>query len=121
MLDKKEAKRQYKETYQPMGVYCITNSANGKIYIGSSQHVQNIFNRISFQLKRGSYTNEELQKDYSLQGEVCFSFEVLDYLKPDKDKEKDYNYTDDLKVLEDLWLEKLKPYGRTGYNLRKKN
>jgi hypothetical protein len=32
----------------------------------------------------------------------------------------DYDYKSDLEVLEDLWLEKLEPYGDKGYNERKK-
>ena len=117
MIDKDEARRKYKNTVQPMGVYCVTNSVNGKMFIGSSLNVESIFNRISFQLKNSSYTNEELQKDYKLQGDVDFSFKVLDFLKPVDDPA--YNYADDLRVLEELWLEKLQPYGETGYNLKK--
>ena len=117
MLDKNEARRKYKNTLQPMGVYSLTNSVNGKILIGSSLNVDNIFNRISFQLKLGSYTNEELQKDYNLQGADKISFKVIDYLKPVD--ELNYNYSEDLQALEELWLEKLEPYGAAGYNSRK--
>ena len=116
MLDKNEARRKYKNTLQPMGVYSLTNSINGKVFIGSSLNVDNIFNRISFQLKLGSYTNEELQKDYNLQGADKFSFKVIDYLK--SIDEQGYNYSDDLRVLEELWLEKLEPYGDAGYNIK---
>ena len=117
MLDKNEARREYKNTIQPMGVYSVANKKSGKVFIGSSMNVNNIFNRISFQLKLGSYTNEELQKDYNLSGESNFSFKVLDYLKPVD--ELGYNYTADLQVLEELWLEKLQPYGSAGYNIKK--
>ena len=118
MLDKNEARREYKNTLQPMGVYCLTNSKNGKMFIGSSMNVNNIFNRISFQLKLGSYTNEDVQKDYNLLGEAAFSFKVLDYLKPVD--ELGYDYKADLQVLEELWLEKLQPYGKSGYNTKNK-
>lgn len=117
MLDKDEERRKYKSTLQPMGVYSVSNSVNGKVLVGSSLNTGSIFNRISFQLKNGSYPNEELQKDYKLQRDADFSFKVLDFLKPVDDPL--YNYTEDLRVLEELWLEKLQPYGATGYNTRK--
>ena len=117
MLNKNEARREYKNTIQPMGVYSVTNKKNGKVFIGSSMNVNNIFNRISFQLKLGSYTNEELQKDYNLMGEAAFSFKVMDYLKPAD--EIGYDYKTDLQVLEELWLKKLQPYGAAGYNTKK--
>jgi len=41
----------------------------------------------------------------------------VDYLEP-KDG-PDYNYTNDLAVLEDMWLEKLQPYDEKGYNKKK--
>ena len=117
MIDKKEAIRQYKNNLPAMGVYCVTNLASKKILIGSSKNVNGILNRITFQLNRGSYVNEELQKDFTLQGETNFSFKIIDYLKPVE--EKDYDYTKDLQVLEDMWIEKLQLYGDVGYNIKK--
>ena len=32
-----------------------------------------------------------------------------------------YDYKEDLKTLEELWLEKLQPYDEKGYNQRKKD
>ena len=39
MIDKKELKKQYKQTLQPMGVYQIKNLVNGKIFIGSVKNL----------------------------------------------------------------------------------
>ena len=100
-----------------MGIYRITNLVNGKIYIGGSRSLQAIFNRVKFQLKNGLHVNKELQKDYLQWGEEKFSFEVADYLEPRA--EPDYDYTEDLRALEEMWLEKLEPYGEKGYNQRK--
>ena len=71
-------------------------------------------NRIKFQLKNGSYPNKEIQGDYNKLGETAFSFEILDYLDPREDLHHDYS--EELKILEDMWLEKLQPYGDKGYN-----
>jgi group I intron endonuclease len=118
-MDRKEIKRKYKQTSPPMGVYQIRNQVNGKIYIGSSKNLTGIFNRYKFQLKNGSHMNSELQKEFSQFGEESFCFEVLDNLKIQDDPL--YNYDDDLKTLEELWLEKLQPYDEKGYNQKRKS
>ena len=42
---------------------------------------------------------------------------MIDYLKPKEDIQMDY--TDDLKMLEEMWIEKLQPFDERGYNQRK--
>lgn len=117
MIDKKEAKKQYKQTLQPMGIYQIRNIVNGKIFIGSSKNLDGGLNRNRFQLEQGLHMNKQLQNDYNQFGEGKFSFEVLDYLEPKEDT--NYDYTEELKVLEEMWLERLQPYNEKGYNKRK--
>lgn len=114
MIDKKELKRQYKETLPPMGIYQIKNLVNGKILIGYSKNLTGKFNSYKFQLNLGSHMNSGLQEDYKKYGEDKFSFEVIDYLEPKEGIS--YDYTKDLEALEELWLEKLQPYGEKGYN-----
>lgn len=117
MLDKKEIKRQYKQTIQPMGIYQIKNLANGKIFIGNSKNLNAVFNSSRLQLKTGTFINRDLQHDFIESGEANFSFDVLDRLEPKDDLK--YDYTDDLKLLEEMWLEKLQPYGPNGYHKQK--
>ena len=74
MIDKKEIKRAYKETVQPMGVCLVTNRANGKVFVFGSRNLQASINSNRFQLKIGSHFNKELQKEYSQYGEAAFSF-----------------------------------------------
>src|SRR3989339_1004204 len=114
MIDKKELKKQYKQTLPPMGIYQIKNLINGKIFIGNSKNLHGKSNSYKFQLNSGVHVNSELQKDYTKYGEQNFTFEVLDTLEPKDDPS--YKYDDDLKTLEDLWLEKLQPFGVAGYN-----
>lgn len=116
MIDKKEAKKNYKQTLPPMGIYQIKNLADGKVLIGSSKNLPGMLNRCKFQLGVGSHMNSELQNDYHKLGEKNFSFDVLDQLEPKEDPACDY--TDDLKVLEEMWLEKLQPFGEKGYNAK---
>jgi predicted alpha/beta hydrolase family esterase len=117
IIDKKELKNEYKRTLQPMGVYQIYNSMNEKIFIGASMNLNGILNRNKFQLKMGSHPNRELQKDWNEFVEEDFTFEVLEAIEP----REGLDYEKELKSLEILWLEKLQPFGKQGYNIRKKS
>lgn len=64
-----------------MGIYLITNIANGKRLIGASANITGIFNRISFSLKtqpKHTTYNSVLLHDWLKFGEQQFRFEVLD-------------------------------------------
>lgn len=99
-----------------MGVYKITNQKNGKIFIGSAENVEGRLNRIRFQLKLGNYPVKEIQQDYNDAGDAAFEIEVLDYLAPKEDSNN--NYREDLNMLEEMWLDKLQPFGDKGYNIK---
>jgi len=113
-MDKKELKNKYKQTLLPMGVYQIKNTVNGKIFIGSSKNLPGKLNSQKFQLDLGSHMNTELQNDYTNFGSDNFTFEVLDYLEPKEDI--NYDYTEDLEVLKEMWIEKLSKICFKGYN-----
>lgn len=117
-VNKKGAKLEYKLSHRPMGVFQIRNNANDKIFVDSSVNVPGKINRHRFQLNAGVHPTKSLQTDWNEFGEVEFEFEVLEDVTPREDP--NYNYAADLEFLEDLWLEKLEPYGDKGYNERKK-
>jgi len=116
-MNKKELTSKYKQTIRPMGIYQIRNVRNGKIFLGSAKDLQGIINSNRFQLKNGLHTNKEMQIDFTTFGEQSFSFDILDQLEPKEDIR--YDYTEELKMLEEIWLEKLQPYNEKGYNSRK--
>lgn len=118
MTDKRQAKLDYKLSHRPMGVFQIRNTVNGKVFIDSSINVPGKINRHKFALNAGSHQSRLLQKDWNEIGEDKFEFETLEPVEP-RDV-PNYNYAADLVFLEDLWLEKLEPYGDRGYNERKK-
>lgn len=97
-----------------MGVFMITNKANGKIFIGSSVNLQAKLNRCKFELKMGMFQIVPLQEDWKLYGPEKFEFKELEILDPAE--EPDTNPAEDLLVLEALWVEKLSPFGDRGYN-----
>lgn len=76
------------------GVYCITNTQNKKIYIGSTTDTfkNRWYNHIR-KLRSNTHPNEHLQNAYNLYGEDSFIFSILEILKEDSsilDKEQEY-------------------------------
>jgi hypothetical protein len=112
-MDKKEIRERYKRTPPDMGVYLVKNLANGKIYIGRAMDLQGKLNSERFQLRNDLHRNKELQQDFNTLGMDHFAFEVLDRLAVKE--APGYDYSDDLRTLEALWLEKLQPYAAGGY------
>ncbi|MEP7339064.1 MAG: GIY-YIG nuclease family protein [Acidobacteriota bacterium] len=115
----KELKREYKQNNPPMGVYQIRNLVNEKVFVGNSLNLPGIFNRSKLQLDVGSHPNKALQAEWKQYGGESFAFEVLDEL--DQKEALGYDYRGDLVLLEELWLEKLQPYGERGYIEKKKS
>jgi group I intron endonuclease len=113
-MNRKEKINAYKQTIQPMGIYQVRNRVNGKIFLGSSKDLKGILNRTKFQLRNNLHINKDMQRDYNEMGEENFSFEILDYLEPREDAKVDYN--NELETLENMWLEKLQPFNKNGYN-----
>lgn len=117
-MDKKTLTREYKESPRPMGVYQIRNTVNGKLLGGVSIDLPAILNRHRAELRMGGHRNRELQKEWTEFGAEAFEFEVLDTLTPPE--QSGYDPAGDLRALEELWLDKLAPFGERGYNIRPK-
>jgi hypothetical protein len=113
-MDRKELIRQYKETPRPMGVFRVHDTVADRSFVGTSRDLPSMLNRQRFQLEHGSHPNRELQEDWNRLGAGAFAFEVVDTLKPSEQADSDS--AEDLRVLGDLWLERLLPYGARGYN-----
>jgi len=113
-MDRKELIRRYKETPRPMGVFRVHNTVSDKSFVGSSRDLPSILNRERFWLRQGNHPNRALQEDWNRLGPEAFVFETLDTLDPAE--RSDNELAEDLVLLEQLWLEKLSPYGDRGYN-----
>lgn len=115
MRDRREAVREYKKTIQPMGVVQVRNLSDNRVFLMASANTPGTINSIRFQLRMGNFLpSPGLAKDWEELGEKNFVIEVLDELKPIDDPGHDHR--DDLKELEAMWLEKLKPFGDKGYH-----
>lgn len=115
-MNRRELSRAYRETRRPMGVYRVRNTVDGRSLVGRSVDLPSILNRERAQLRLGAHRNAELQRDWNALGPDAFAFEVLDTLSPPE--QPDYDPTEDLRVLEALWLERLEPFGERGYTPR---
>ena len=116
---KKALKKAYLGTPRRMGVYQIRNIVNEKVLVGGTLNLDAIFNRHRFQLRMGKHPNVRLQAEWNQFGEATFVFEVLDELASREEMGNDYR--DDVALLEEIWVDKLTPYGEHGYNERKKD
>lgn len=114
MKSKKDIIREYKERKKQAGVFQVKNTVNGKILLGSSLNLDGPLNSHKFMLTIGSHRNKALQKEWNEYGEDKFVFEILEVVKPKDDP--NFNMNDELTLLEQIWLEKLQPFGEKGYN-----
>ncbi len=115
MSTRSEIKRNYKMTHPPMGVYQIKNKLNDNIYFGSSVNLNAIINRHKAELNIGIHKIDDLKQAWNMYGEDGVIFEIIDKLEPKEDP--DYNYTEDLATLKDLWSEKLKESKKNYFKL----
>jgi DNA-binding transcriptional regulator YhcF (GntR family) len=115
--ERSEIKRIYKQNSPAGGIYQLRNTANGRIYVGSSCNLEGERNSRLFQLRMGKVVfSRELQKDLDQFGAGSFEFSVLEVLaKPVSGEKSDQS----LAALHLHWLEKLQPFGERGYNSMK--
>ena len=59
------------------GIYKITNTANGKIYVGSAKDFSQRWGMHKYQLRRGKHHSPYMQKAYNKHGEGSFVFEIM--------------------------------------------
>ncbi len=118
MDSRKDLIREYKERTKPSGIFQIRNAANGKVFLGSSLNLEGVLNGQRFRLDTKSHPNAALQADWTSSGADAFVFEILEEVKITDDPY--FNINDELTLLEQIWLEKLEPYGERGYNVEGK-
>ncbi len=110
--DRKELIEQYKQVKTYMGVIQIKNNVNGKIFVDAYPNLKNKWLTLKGLLEMGRHHNPKLQKDWNELGPEAFTYEVLE--EKEADEATDARW--ELKQMEKLWLDKLQPYGESGYN-----
>lgn len=114
MKSKKDIKREYKEREKQAGIFQVKNTKNGKILLGSSLNLDGPLNAHKFMLTVGSHRNKALQQEWDEYGPDPFVFEILEVVKVRDDP--NFNVSDELTLLEQIWIEELHPFDENGYN-----
>jgi hypothetical protein len=118
MIDKKKLKQEYKNIIHPKGVFAFRNTQNGKVFLGSSLNLKNKDVTLKMSLKMGNHFNKGLQEDWNKFGEDAFVYEVLETLELKDDLNYDYN--EDMEILEMIWIDKFRPLSENCYNKNEK-
>ena len=113
----RQLKQDYKLTRRAFGVFLIRNTTNDKVFLASGKDIKGIINRHKFQLNANGHPNIQLQKDWNELGSEKFEFEILDEMEPLN--EPSFDVRREVEFMEDMWLEKLAPFGDRGYNVKK--
>jgi len=94
-------------TTQQPGIYKITCTANGKVYIGQSTNVSRRLTSHKYNLKNNKHTNTPLQNSFNKYGLKAFTWEPIEYCKKEVLTEREY-----------YWMNKLSSMVPTGFNCR---
>ncbi|MDE1904971.1 MAG: GIY-YIG nuclease family protein [Rhodospirillales bacterium] len=86
-------------TVPPMGIYAITNTVNGKQYVGSSAHLQDRLYEHHRDLRPGKHPNRHLQHAWNKYGSEAFTFTLIEEIE-------DVNL---ILAREQHWIDTLKP------------
>jgi hypothetical protein len=108
-MDKSAAKKAYKETKRPMGVYRIKDTRNNTVYIDFATDLSAKINRHKAELRFGSHQNKKLQEAWNSSGEASLEFEILDML--DHEENSQVSPVEELHVLVEMWIRKLEKAG----------
>jgi hypothetical protein len=105
----------YKSAPRTAGVFQVKNRVTGRLLLGSSLNMHGPFNRIRMELETGIMRNPDLLADWNQYGPDAFSFDILETVKEDADPKRPLK--ERLREIEEIWIEKLQPFGEKGYNL----
>ena len=89
-----------------IGIYCITNTVNGKKYIGQSRNIKERWRHHTYLLDANRHDNKHLQYAWNKYGRNAFTFSVLEIFEDDRQ----------LNDAEMYWIEKMDSF-EDGYNM----
>ena len=113
-MTRKELTEEYKNLKFKMGVFQIRNTINNNIFIDGSSNLDKIWNRHRTELDFGGHRNKELQQDWKAYREENFVFEIMAELEEQEGSTLDMDK--EIKLLTQMYMEELQPYGDKGYH-----
>lgn len=93
------------------GVYKIRNTVNGRFYIGSAVNIRKRWNHHLTFLRKGKHHSRHLQCSFNKYGSEAFTVEVLEVTTASRNA---------LIEREQHYLDTLRPYRNSGYNVCRK-
>lgn len=108
MKDRKELKNSYKEKREIGGVYLITCSGSGRVWLKAAQNLQGKINRFNFSVSTGMCPESDMREAWEEYGPQAFSLSVLEELQKGE-TQTDREFSDDIDTLLGIWAEK---YGK---------
>ena len=82
-MDKRGARRAFKERVTPKGIFVIRCAAAGEAWVDASTHLDSEKNGAWFQLRNGLHRNQEMQAAWTAHGEAAFEYAILETLDDD--------------------------------------
>jgi hypothetical protein len=91
------------------GIYIITNTVNGKEYVGKDKNLPKRWNSHRYELRNERHGNRHLQRSWKEYGDKVFTYSIIEYCKPEA-----------LVDRENWWIETLELRNVSkGYNMKK--
>lgn len=75
-----------------VGIYLISNTTNGKVYVGSSVHIKNRWKTHKWSLVHDVHANKHLQRAWNKYGADAFVFSIIEECSVDEIGEKEEQY-----------------------------
>lgn len=127
---RKELVAEYQQRPRRLGIYQICNLKNGKVWINSSYNLHGALNKETFLLNTGVHSVFVLQEEWNTYGEEAFKLDILDEIKLEEGESligmipidvpvshpAFKKYREELELMQQMWLDKLQPYGDKGYH-----
>ncbi len=104
---KKDRKEQYRNRKVTGGIYSITCSGNGRVWIKSTKDITGQMNKFEFFVSTNFCPEPSMNQEWNKFGAASFSIEILEELEKGE-TQTDKEFADDIKVLYEMWTDNLK-------------